>query len=616
MAAGVAGLTGVVALAALGGLAARDDKSPGPDRLSDAQASTPKQNVSDAGKADEGGKDEGKGNDEGKDEDEGKGKDEWSGGDWSGQDDARGEKGKDSDHKDRAKEVPCDTDKLIQAITFANQNHGATLELAKGCTYNLTRYDQYGNGLPVITQEITLKGHDTKIVRDATASYFRILNVGTGGHLTLKGLTIKGGQTLSRGAPTQPATVWSHYSNSVQATAAAKAGTFATVEADTLKATAAKATATAKPATETPATAKPATEAPATAKPATEATATAKPATETPATAKPATEAPATAKPVTEAPAVAKPGAAVAPAAPATADVGTLVEEPEFNDGAGILVQPGGRADIEYTEIVQNQSGGKGGGLANFGNTRLSKSTVTKNTAFLYGGGIFNAGVLQVDESKIKDNEAGIGGGGIANGAPGILFDDVDGGSLWLYKSEVTGNKTIGFGGGILDVEGETKLEHSKVTGNTAVLAGGGLAVADSQLTLKHTTVAKNSTVGVGGGLAVAFDSVATIEDSSIKENVAGFFGGGLFNEDSTTTLRNSEVVGNRAVGPLGIGGGIFNIFDGTVTLTKTKVADNFATLPPGGIFNSPSSEVELDDKSAVKGNRPTNCFNVPRCFA
>ncbi|MER7891190.1 right-handed parallel beta-helix repeat-containing protein [Micromonospora sp. NPDC094482] len=567
VAAGVAGLTGVVALAALGGLAARDDKSAGPDRLSDAQASTPKQNVSDAGKADEGGED-------GKDE--GKGEDEWSGGDWSGQDDARGEKGKDSGHKDRAKQVPCDTDKLIQAITFANQNHGATLELAKGCTYNLTRYDEFGNGLPVITQEITLKGHDTKIVRDATASYFRILNVGTGGHLTLKGLTIKGGQTLSRGAPVQPATVWSRYSNSVQATAAAKAGTFATVEADTLKATAAKA----------------------------------------PAVAKPATEAPATAKPATEAPAIAKPGAAATPAAPVTADVGTLVEEPEFNDGAGILVQPGGRADIEYTEIVQNQAGGKGGGLANFGNTRLSKSTVTKNTAFLYGGGIFNAGVLQVDESKIKDNESGIGGGGIANGAPGILFDDVDGGSLWLYKSEVTGNRTIGFGGGILDVEGETKLEHSKVTGNTAVLAGGGLAVADSQLTLKHTTVAKNSTVGVGGGLAVAFDSVATIEDSSIKENVAGFFGGGLFNEDSTTTLRNSEVVGNRAVGPLGIGGGIFNIFDGTVTLTKTKVADNFATLPPGGIFNSPSSEVELDDKSAVKGNRPTNCFNVPRCFA
>ncbi|MFC0504705.1 right-handed parallel beta-helix repeat-containing protein [Micromonospora costi] len=560
MAAGIAGLTGVVGLAALGGLAARNDKSGGPDRLTDAQSSTPKQNVSDAGKADAGG------------EESGKGEDDWAGGDWSGQDD-RGGQGKDRKHDERGKEVPCNTDKLIQAIVFANDNHGATLELARNCTYNLTRTDEYGNGLPVITEDVTLKGDNTKIVRDATAEHFRILNVGPGGHLTLKGLTIKGGQTTRARAMVDPATVWSRYSTSVEATAAAKAGTLADVEAEAVKARAAKAAASA---------AKPATEA-------------AKPA------AKPATGA---AKPAATAQSAAAPGA------------GTLVERPEFNDGAGILVQPGGAADIEKSEILQNQSGGNGGGLANFGHTRISKSTVAENTAFFFGGGLFNAGVLQVDESTVRNNEAGIGGGGVANGAPGILSDDVDGGSVWLYKTEVTGNKTIGFGGGILDVEGDTKLEYAKVTDNIAVLAGGGIATADSQLTLKHTTVAKNSTVGVGGGLAIAFDSVATIEDSSVKDNVAGFFGAGLFVEDSTVTLRRSEVVGNRAVGPISFGGGIFTIFGARVTLTETKVAGNIATFPPGGIFNSPSSDVELDNKSAVTGNRPTNCVNVPGCFA
>ncbi|TDC24826.1 right-handed parallel beta-helix repeat-containing protein [Micromonospora sp. 15K316] len=584
VAAGVAGLTGVVGLAVLGGVAARDDKSGGTDRLSDAQSSTPKQNVSDSGKVDAGDDESGKG-DESRSGDDWGG-DDWSGGDWSGQGDRTGgssgreqkeQEHKDQEHKDQVKKVPCDTDKLIQAIVFANDNHGATLELAKDCTYNLTRYDEFGNGLPVITEKITLKGDKTKLVRNANATWFRILNVGAGGHLTVKGLTIKGGQTLGTGLVPQPMQVWSRYSNSVQATEAIKAGTPATVEADTLKAKAA-----AKPAAE------------------------AKPA------AKPATDAKPAAKPAKAVTAVADP----APAAAAGTDVSVLVEEPEFNDGAGILVQPGGRADIEYSEIVQNQTGGKGGGLANFGHTRISKSTVTENTAFLYGGGLFNAGVLQVDESSVKNNEAGIGGGGIANGAPGILQDDVDGGALWLYKTEVTSNNTIGFGGGILDVEGDTKLEYAKITDNTAVLAGGGIATADSQLTLKHVTVAKNSTVGVGGGLAIAFDSVATIEESSIKENVAGFFGGGLFVEDSIVTLRKSEVVGNRAVGPLGVGGGIFTIFGSEVRLDETKVKDNIARLAVGGIFNSPSSEVELDDKSAVTGNRPTNCFNVPRCFA
>ncbi|MEU6206709.1 hypothetical protein ABZ814_24355 [Micromonospora musae] len=603
MAAGVAGLTGVVGLAVLGGVAARDDKSGGTDRLSDAQSTTPKQNVSDAGKEDAGDEEGAKSEENRSGGDSGS--DDWSGGDWSGQGErsggSSGREHKDPEHKDQVKKVPCDTDKLIQAIVFANDNHGATLELAKDCTYNLTRYDQFGNGLPVITEKVTLKGDKTKLVRSATAEWFRILNVGPGGHLTVQGLTIKGGQTIGGGMAPQPMEVWSRYSNSVQVTEAIKAGTPATVEADALKAKAA-----AKPATDTT---KPAPAAEKAAKPAT-ATKPAKPATAEKA-AKPATAEKA-AKPAT----VAVPASESAPAAAAGTDVSLLVEEPEFNDGAGILVQPGGKADIEHSEIVQNQTGGNGGGLANFGHTRISKSTITENTAFLFGGGLFNAGVLQVDESWVRNNEAGIGGGGIANGAPGIFRDDVDGGSLWLYKTEVTKNNTIGFGGGILDVEGDTKLEYAKVTDNTAVLAGGGLATADSQLTLKHATVAKNSTVGVGGGLAIAFDSVATIEESSVKENVAGFFGGGLFVEDSIVTLRKSEVVGNRAVGPLGIGGGIFTIFGSEVRLDETKVKENFATLPPGGIFNSPSSEVDLDDKSAVTANRPTNCFNVPGCFA
>ena len=112
------------------------------------------------------------------------------------------------------------------------------------------------------------------------------------------------------------------------------------------------------------------------------------------------------------------------------------------------------------------------------------------------------------------------------------------------------------------------------------------------------------------------FDSVATVENSRINDNTAGFFGAGLFNEDSVTTLRDSEVVGNRAVGPFARGGGIFNTEGGEVTLHRTKVAHNFSTLPPGGIFNSLGGTVTLDDESAVTANRPTNCFNVPDCFA
>src|SRR6185312_3777511 len=195
--AGVAGLTGVVGLAALGGVAARDDK-PTSDRVSDAQPSTNRQNVSDAGANADGGTENG-GKESGTD-------DEWSGDDWSGFDYRSGKDDK-RDDKDRTRQVPCDSDKLIQAITFANNGDGGVLELAKGCTYTLTR-NQDGNGLPVITENITLKGEHTTIGREATADYFRILNVGAGGQLTLKGLSIKGGQTIQRAMTVEPATVW------------------------------------------------------------------------------------------------------------------------------------------------------------------------------------------------------------------------------------------------------------------------------------------------------------------------------------------------------------------------------------------------------------------------
>ncbi|WP_422735864.1 hypothetical protein ACN263_19780 [Micromonospora sp. WMMD729] len=478
--------------------------------------------------------------------------------DWDKDRDKDKGKDRDKDHE-RGKEVPCDTDKLIQAIVFANNKHGGVLELAKGCTYNLSRNDFQGNGLPVITENITLKGEHTTIAREATADYFRIFNVGAGGHLTIKGLTVKGGQTLELFTAVEPAAVWASYSDSEAIAAQVKAGT-PLEQALTARQANPKAGLKAAPKV----------------------------------TPKAATKA--------------APGA-----------VTPLVEYPDDNDGAGILVQPGGSAEIIESEVVLNQSGGNGGGVANFGTTKIWHSTVAGNTAFFFGGGVFNAGLLKVEESKIKDNTAIIGGGGISNGAAPIFTDDVDGGTVELKKTVISDNETLGFGGGYLDIEGNTTAYDTEITSNTAVLAGGGLAAADSQLNLHKVTVAKNSTAGVGGGLAIAFDSAVTVEDSWIKENTAGFFGGGVFNAGSVLTLRDSEVVGNRAIGPIGVGGGIFNIF-GEVNLSKTKVANNFSTFAPGGVFTF-FGPVNVDDKSAITANRPTNCLAIPggaieNCFA
>ncbi|GIM87217.1 membrane protein [Salinispora arenicola] len=107
-----------------------------------------------------------------------------------GKDDkGRGKKGK----KPKGVPVPCNTDKLIAAITLANARGGAVLDLATKCTYTLTTNID-GAGLPAITTPITLNGgKHTTITRAAAADQFRILTVNANGRLTLNHLTITGG---------------------------------------------------------------------------------------------------------------------------------------------------------------------------------------------------------------------------------------------------------------------------------------------------------------------------------------------------------------------------------------------------------------------------------------
>ena len=96
--------------------------------------------------------------------------------------------------------VDCDPDELIAALVRANADGGATLELAKKCTYTLTasqkssHYNGY-NGLPEIKAPVKIDGYGSTIARAANADEFRFFEVVTGGNLTLRNLTLKNGRT-------------------------------------------------------------------------------------------------------------------------------------------------------------------------------------------------------------------------------------------------------------------------------------------------------------------------------------------------------------------------------------------------------------------------------------
>jgi hypothetical protein len=104
-----------------------------------------------------------------------------------------------------ASDVACLSDAINQANANGDQN---TIRLAAG-TYTLTAVDNVppelgpgGNGLPVITSILTIRGQEaetTIIERAAGAPELRLLHVAMAGTLTLQGLTLRGGFTFRGG---------------------------------------------------------------------------------------------------------------------------------------------------------------------------------------------------------------------------------------------------------------------------------------------------------------------------------------------------------------------------------------------------------------------------------
>ncbi|MFD5424868.1 hypothetical protein [Streptomyces sp. NPDC127084] len=92
--------------------------------------------------------------------------------------------------------VECDPADLAEAVTELNADRGGELFLAEDCTYTLTANGD-GNGLPVITQPITIHGNGSTIERAADADQFRFFEVGAGGDLGLRDLTLTGAKSAA-----------------------------------------------------------------------------------------------------------------------------------------------------------------------------------------------------------------------------------------------------------------------------------------------------------------------------------------------------------------------------------------------------------------------------------
>jgi hypothetical protein len=91
--------------------------------------------------------------------------------------------------------VACSSSDLVTAISRANSARSAVLLLSRGCDYVLNTAATGNDGLPPVTGRIVLiGGRGTQISRSSSAGSFRILEVASGGSLTLVNLTVANGR--------------------------------------------------------------------------------------------------------------------------------------------------------------------------------------------------------------------------------------------------------------------------------------------------------------------------------------------------------------------------------------------------------------------------------------
>jgi len=230
-------------------------------------------------------------------------------------------------------------------------------------------------------------------------------------------------------------------------------------------------------------------------------------------------------------------------------------------------------------------SDAEGGGLYAYNSTvTVTNATVDNNTAygsgasvnsFTLGGGLCAGGrqgygpcTVTVTNSTLDNNVAEGGeGGGLGGGLC------LEGGTVTLSGDTVNSNKAHE-GGGLCVEFASATLTNDTVESNSGpavggCFRGGGLYLYDSTATLTSDTVEFNSAKAGGGGGLYLFGSTATLTSDTVQSNTTtGGSGGGIYIVSRGTVYLDSFTVANTInnTDSSGLNGSTANI-DGTYIL-------------------------------------------------
>ena len=233
--------------------------------------------------------------------------------------------------------------------------------------------------------------------------------------------------------------------------------------------------------------------------------------------------------------------------------------------GAGVYVQD---SDLVVGEgaVIQNNSGGFGGGICVEGGTCVVTGNVSGNKAE-NGGGIALRGKTVFSLSgTIRDNFATSSGGGVL----------LDGGTGEIREGIVQGNTAEnGTGGGVLvNGNGAVLVIHSGlISGNHAPKSGGGgLAVINNASVQIEICSIQDNDARLGGAVYL-YNAVCDLSDAKITSNEA-VQGGGILLYSSDFSMSGGIIFGNHSTdvgGAIAIGGAI-TIGENTQRLSSFKM--------------------------------------------
>ncbi|MBI3785778.1 MAG: hypothetical protein HY270_20485 [Deltaproteobacteria bacterium] len=246
---------------------------------------------------------------------------------------------------------------------------------------------------------------------------------------------------------------------------------------------------------------------------------------------------------------------------------------------------------ISSTKVIAVATAIDGGGRVTIGGSGTVRLFMVKSGASLQISNLTLANgyladgagaAVQVDGGTLTITNSTLTGNRATGGAGGAIFAS-SGSTVTITASMLAGNLANAQAGGIYNDGGTVTITNSTLTHNGSSHSGGGIGAGSGSITIINSTLAGNFCSEGGGAIQVGRGDV-TVVNSTLAGNSAGG-GGGIYiygYAPNLVTLINSTLAGNRD--SYNLGGGIHN--EGHLTLVNTLIA---GTSPGGHCQNTAS---------------------------